>query len=108
MPDFRAEIARFLAARREEQTRFLADLVRIPSDNPPGDCARHAARAAELLEGLGFKVERLPVPDAEVKANGLASIVNLVVREHFGDGPVIACNAHGDVVPPGLGWTADP
>jgi acetylornithine deacetylase/succinyl-diaminopimelate desuccinylase-like protein len=33
---------------------------------------------------------------------------NLIVREHFGEGPVIALNAHGDVVPPGLGWTTDP
>src|SRR6202007_153880 len=36
------------------------------------------------------------------------SAVNLVVRERFGHGPVIALNAHGDVVPPGEGWTADP
>ena len=70
--------------------------------------ARHAARAAELLESLGFHVERHVVPHAEVTASGLASVVNLVVRERFGDGPVVACNAHGDVVPPGLGWTADP
>ena len=108
MPAVRTGISRFLATRREEQARFLAELVRVPSDNPPGDCARHAARAAELLEGLGFTVERHPVPDAEATAHGLGSIVNLVVRERFGDGPVIACNAHGDVVPPGLGWTADP
>ena len=88
--------------------RFLAELVRQPSDNPPGDCAPHAARAAQLLEGLGFAVERLPVPDAEVRAAGMISATNLVVRHRFGPGPVIALNAHGDVVPPGLGWSADP
>ena len=33
---------------------------------------------------------------------------NLVVRHRFGDGPVVALNAHGDVVPPGEGWTRDP
>jgi acetylornithine deacetylase/succinyl-diaminopimelate desuccinylase-like protein len=39
----------------------------------------------------------------------MISCTNLVVRERFGaGGPTIACNAHGDVVPPGLGWTADP
>ena len=39
----------------------------------------------------------------------MVSCVNLVVRRRFGEGgPVIALNAHGDVVPPGEGWTRDP
>jgi acetylornithine deacetylase/succinyl-diaminopimelate desuccinylase-like protein len=102
-------IRAFLAGEREAQTRFLAELVKTPSDNPPGDCAPHAAKAAALLEGLGLKVERHPVPEATVKAAGMISCTNLVVRERFGSGgPTIACNAHGDVVPPGLGWSADP
>jgi acetylornithine deacetylase/succinyl-diaminopimelate desuccinylase-like protein len=105
----RARIREFLAASREAQTRFLAELVRTPSDNPPGDCRPHAERAASLLEGLGFAVEKHPVPDDLVKANGMVSCTNLVVRERFAEGgPTIACNAHGDVVPPGLGWSADP
>ena len=98
----------FLTRNREAQTRFLAELVKVPSDNPPGDCQRHADRVAELLEGLGFKVERHAVPADLVKANGMVSASNLIVREHFGPGPTIALNAHGDVVPPGLGWTKDP
>jgi acetylornithine deacetylase/succinyl-diaminopimelate desuccinylase family protein len=98
----------YLAAQREHQTRFLAELVKVPSDNPPGDCAAHAQRAAELLEGLGFAVERHPVPADVVRANGMLSATNLVVRERFGPGPTIALNAHGDVVPPGLGWSVDP
>ncbi len=104
----RPALSAALAARAAEQTAFLAELVRIPSDNPPGDCAPHAARTAELLEGLGFTVERHVVPDSAVRAAGMRSVVNLVVRRRFGPGPVIALNAHGDVVPPGEGWTADP
>jgi succinyl-diaminopimelate desuccinylase len=91
-----------------DQVRFLAELVRVPSDNPPGDCAPHARRTAELLEGLGFTVERHEVPAADVQANGMISATNLVVRRRFGDGPVIALNAHGDVVQPGEGWSTDP
>jgi succinyl-diaminopimelate desuccinylase len=91
-----------------DQVKFLAELVRVPSDNPPGDCAPHAQRTAHLLEGLGFTVERHVVPEAEVRANGMISATNLVVRHRFGDGPVIALNAHGDVVQPGAGWTTDP
>ncbi len=48
-------------ARR--RSGFLAELVKVPSDNPPGDCVAHAARAAELLEQMGFEVERHPVPE---------------------------------------------
>ena len=91
-----------------EQVKFLAELVRVPSDNPPGDCAPHAHRTAQLLEALGFTVERYRVPDAEVQAHGMVSATNLVVRHRFGDGPTIALNAHGDVVQPGAGWTMDP
>lgn len=91
-----------------DQVRFLAELVKVPSDNPPGDCAPHAGRAAALLEALGWSVERHPVPADLVAANGMISATNLVVRRRFGDGPVIALNAHGDVVAPGEGWTRDP
>jgi succinyl-diaminopimelate desuccinylase len=91
-----------------EQVQFLSELVRTPSDNPPGDCAPHAVLTAQLLEGLGFSVERHPVPEAEVRANGMISVTNLLVRHRFGDGPTVALNAHGDVVQPGEGWTTDP
>jgi succinyl-diaminopimelate desuccinylase len=107
-PETEAAIRKHLAARRDEQTEFLAGLVRVPSDNPPGDCRAHAERAASALEGLGFTVERHEVPADLVKQNGMVSATNLIIRERFGDGPVVALNAHGDVVPPGLGWTADP
>ena len=99
----------YLAGQRDPQTRFLAELVKVPSDNPPGDCRPHAERAASLLGALGFTVERHPVPDELVKASGMVSCTNLIVRERFGKGgPTIALNAHGDVVPPGLGWSTDP
>jgi succinyl-diaminopimelate desuccinylase len=89
---------------------FLKNLVRVPSDNPPGDCAAHAEAAAGLLTDLGFAVELHPVPKELVKQHGMISVTNLVVRESFGSGrgPVIALNAHGDVVPPGTGWSVDP
>jgi succinyl-diaminopimelate desuccinylase len=102
-------IHRFLDAERSRQVAFLAELVGAPSDNPPGDCAPHAERAAGLLEALGFAVERHPVPPGLVRASGMVSATNLVVRYSFKPGgKVIALNAHGDVVPPGEGWTHDP
>ncbi|MCU0939477.1 MAG: M20/M25/M40 family metallo-hydrolase [Burkholderiaceae bacterium] len=95
-------------AHFDEEVRFLQELVRVPTDTPPGNNAPHAERTAELLEAFGLIAEKHPVPENEVKAYGLTSITNLVVRRRYGDGDVIALNAHGDVVPPGDGWTCDP
>jgi acetylornithine deacetylase/succinyl-diaminopimelate desuccinylase family protein len=97
-----------LSARAAERQAFLARLVQTPSSNPPGDCAPIAEAAAGLLEALGLEVERHPVPEDEVRAVGMVSATNLVVRRRFGEGPVIALNAHGDVVAPGEGWTHPP
>jgi acetylornithine deacetylase/succinyl-diaminopimelate desuccinylase-like protein len=109
-----ARVSEFLLAQREAQQAFLAAMVRQPSDNPPGDCAPHAQITASCLEGLGLRVERHVVPAAEVAAAGMRSCTNLIVRQHFGSasadapGTVLALNAHGDVVPPGSGWSVDP
>ena len=101
-------IGEFVDRDFEREVQFLAELVKAPSDNPPGDCAPHAQRARELLEDLGLAVEVHEVPRAEVEATGMRSAINLIVRHRFGDGPVVALNAHGDVVPPGLGGRLDP
>lgn len=104
----KTKIDAFIDANFARETDFLAGLVKVPSDNPPGDCAPIAACAKTLLEGLGFQVETHPVPKATVEAAGMKSVTNLIVRHRFGEGSVVALNAHGDVVPPGLGWTQDP
>jgi acetylornithine deacetylase/succinyl-diaminopimelate desuccinylase-like protein len=101
-------VAAFVDCEFPRQTQFLAELVKVPSDNPPGDCAAHAKRARHLLEQLELAVEAHDVPHALVDAAGMKSATNLVIRHRFGDGPIIALNAHGDVVPPGLGWRRDP
>lgn len=93
----------------DDEVRFLQTLVRIPTDTPPGNNAPHAYRTAELLAELGFEAEKHTVPAAEVHAAGMQSVTNLIVRHRFSeDGPTIALNAHGDVVPPGEGWTHEP
>ena len=95
----------------DEEVAFLQALVRVPTDTPPGNNAPHAERTAELLAPMGFAAERHPVPAADVQAYGMQSITNLIVRRPYGppgSGPTVALNAHGDVVPPGEGWTHDP
>ena len=103
-----AQLDRWVDTHFDEEVRFLQALVQVPTDTPPGNNAPHAERTAELLHGFGFEAEHHPVPAAEVEAYGLQSITNLIVRRRYGPGKTIALNAHGDVVPPGDGWTHDP
>ena len=98
----------WIDAHFDEQVKFLQELVRVPTDTPPGNNAPHAERTADLLKDFGFEAEKHPVPAQEVKDYGLESITNLIVRRKYGEGRTIALNAHGDVVPPGEGWTHDP
>ena len=92
----------------DEEVQFLQQLVRVPTDTPPGNNAPHAERTAELLKPFGFDAEVHRVPQQDVQAAGLESIANLVVRRKYAPGRTIGLNAHGDVVPPGEGWTHDP
>jgi succinyl-diaminopimelate desuccinylase len=98
----------WIDAHFDEEVLFLQELVRVPTDTPPGNNAPHANRTAQLLRDFGFTAEKHPVPEAEVRAQGMQSLTNLIVRRRYGEGRTIALNAHGDVVPPGEGWTHDP
>jgi acetylornithine deacetylase/succinyl-diaminopimelate desuccinylase family protein len=102
------QLDQWIDAHFDEEVAFLQELVRVPTDTPPGNNAPHAERTAELLAGMGLQAEKHAVPEAEVKAAGLETITNLIVRRPYGTGKTIALNAHGDVVPPGEGWTHDP
>jgi succinyl-diaminopimelate desuccinylase len=106
-----AQLDSWIDAHFDEETAFLQQLIRVPTDTPPGNNAPHAERTAELIKAFGFDAEKHPVPEAEVRGYGMESITNLIVRRHYGnkgEGKTIALNAHGDVVPPGEGWTKDP
>jgi succinyl-diaminopimelate desuccinylase len=103
-----AALDTWVDAHFDEEVRFLQELVRVPTDTPPGNNAPHAERTAELLAGFGLVADKHPVPAQAVHDYGLASLTNLIVRRRYGAGPVVGLNAHGDVVPPGEGWTHPP
>ena len=63
-PTDRPAMRAFLVGMHDAEANFLVELVRAPSDNPPGDCAAHAEHTAILLERMGLTVERHPVPTA--------------------------------------------
>ena len=98
----------WIDAHFDEQVAFLQELIRIPTDTPPGNNTPHAERTAELLAHMGLNAEKYTVPEAEVHAAGLQSITNLLVNRTYGPGKTVLLNAHGDVVPPGEGWTKNP
>ncbi|HVM34960.1 MAG TPA: M20 family metallopeptidase [Actinomycetota bacterium] len=70
----------------------LRDLVRTPSENPPGNEAEVAALAAEWCRGLDMDVACY---EAE------AGRPSVVARASFGVGPTLGFCSHLDVVPAG-------
>jgi len=92
----------------DEMVEFTADLVRIPTINPPGeaydDCARFIGNR---LAADGFDVEYL-VADGRPEHSARYPRVNVVGGRRGGPGPVVHLNGHFDVVPAGAGWTLDP
>lgn len=93
----------------DEEVALLQQVLRVPTDTPPGNNAPHADTVAELVKAYGWSAEKHAVPEQEVRDYGMESITNLVIRRPYAaGGPTVALNAHGDVVPPGEGWTYPP
>jgi len=84
-----------------EAARLCSDLIRSPSENPPGDVAPVADRVAEVLDAAGFSTQRILGPNDRP---------NLVAERSFGPGPTLLLNGHMDVVPAGdrSRWSFDP
>ncbi|MEH6994732.1 ArgE/DapE family deacylase [Neobacillus drentensis] len=105
----KAKMVQWIQDHEEDLIFFLKKLVQTPSDNPAGDCLPLARVLEKQLSGLGFEnVSLLEVDEESVKANGMISMANVLATTVFGEGTNVVLNAHGDVVPPGLGWSVDP
>lgn len=93
----------------EEVVGFTADLVRVPSVNPPGEDYEACARVmGERLRAQRFDVEYISA-DALPEHTARYPRVNVIgTRRGSGTGPAIHLNGHIDVVPAGAGWTVDP
>ena len=99
----------WIDAHFDEQVSFLQSVLSVPTDTPPGNNTPHALHTAELLKKYDMQAQPHEVPAEVVQAAGLESITNLIVKRQYGQGGrVLALNAHGDVVPPGDGWTYPP
>jgi acetylornithine deacetylase/succinyl-diaminopimelate desuccinylase-like protein len=104
-----ARLLAWIDAHFDEEVAFLQEMIRIPTDTPPGDNAPHADAVADKVRAYGWQAEKHAVPPEQVRDYGMQSITNLIIRRPYGaDGPTVALNAHGDVVPPGEGWSKPP
>jgi succinyl-diaminopimelate desuccinylase len=109
MNAIRQQLVDWIDAHFDEEVAFLQGVVRIPTDTPPGNNAPHADAVADMVTAFGWTAEKHTVPQQQVVDYGMQSITNLIIRRPYGDGgPTVALNAHGDVVPPGEGWTRPP
>ncbi len=97
----RAEVERVLGAiRTKDIVETLSSLVRIRSENPPGDNPEIAYFIHKFLEESGFSPRIIPA--------SLKGVTMYNVLCSLGGAPVLVLNAHHDTVPAGEGWTKDP
>lgn len=94
---------------RDELVDFAAELIRIPTVNPPGERYRDCAVAiGQRLRGWEMDVDYI---EAEGRPEHTEDYprVNVIGRARGGGArPRLHLNGHFDVVPPGEGWTVDP
>ncbi len=103
------QLAQWIDAHFDEQVAFLQQMLRVPTDTPPGNNAPHAEMVAERVKEYGWTAEMHAVPPQVVRDYGMEAITNLIVRRPYqAGGPTVALNAHGDVVPPGDNWSYPP
>jgi succinyl-diaminopimelate desuccinylase len=102
-------VLRAAEALADEAVDFAAELVRIPTVNPPGDCYEDAARAiGDRLAKGGFAVSLLPAEGRPEHTPSHPRTNVLGILEGRGPGPCLHVNGHFDVVPAGHGWSVDP
>jgi succinyl-diaminopimelate desuccinylase len=92
----------------DEIVAFTADLVRIPTVNPPGELYEECARfIGDRLAAARFDVEYVAA-EGRPEHTARHPRVNVMGARRGGPGRVVHLNGHIDVVPAGAGWTVDP
>jgi succinyl-diaminopimelate desuccinylase len=92
----------------EEIVQLTADLVRIPTINPPGEDYEACAHfLGDFLKRRAFDIEYVAA-DGRPEHTPRFPRVNVIATRRGGPGPLVHLNGHIDVVPPGDGWTVDP
>jgi succinyl-diaminopimelate desuccinylase len=93
----------------DEIVDFTADLIRIPTINPPGEVYRECAeRIGARLADFAFDVE-YHAADGRPEHTARHPRINVIgTRRGRASRPNVHLNGHFDVVPAGAGWSVDP
>jgi succinyl-diaminopimelate desuccinylase len=108
-PSLTDRILRAVEESTDELVDFTAELVRIPTVNPPGDAYEDCAHViGARLDRFGFEVE-YHTAEERPEHTPEHPRVNVVGKLPGGrPNPLVHLNGHFDVVPVGSGWTVDP
>ncbi len=112
--DVKARLEQAVAALTDEIVKFGRDIVRIETENPPGNNYRACAElVGDKLRAFGYQVEYVAVPPGRLPelaphGQGLerVSVVGRLPGKEAR--PVLHFTGHMDVVPAGDGWTVPP
>jgi succinyl-diaminopimelate desuccinylase len=92
----------------DEIVQFTADLVRIPTVNPPGENYEACAHVlGDFLKRRAFEIEYIAA-EGRPEHTTRHPRVNVIGSRRGGPGPVVHLNGHIDVVPAGDGWSVEP
>ena len=96
-------------AARDEIVNFTAELIHVPTVNPPGEFYRDCAELiGRRLAKTGLAVQYVGAV-GRPEHTAAHPRVNVVGRGEGAAGhPRLHLNGHFDVVPPGDGWSVDP
>ena len=109
MADLRERVVAAVDGLAEEVVDFTAELVRLPTVNPPGEGYEECARLiGGRLQRGGFEVEYVSAEGRPEHTRSHPRLNVVGTRAGKGRGPVVHFYGHFDVVPPGDGWTVDP
>ncbi|WZL71655.1 ArgE/DapE family deacylase [Clostridiaceae bacterium 35-E11] len=98
----------------DELVEFAREIIRIPTENPPGENYPQCAKAiGEMMKKIGCEVEYISVPEAvlpELAPHGQNLPRVSVIGRYNGKAqrPLIHFSGHFDVVPAGTNWTVSP
>jgi len=87
------ELKKAIDAHRDAILAFTEDLIRIPSENPPGNSYQ------ACIQRIAMELERLDLPSRIVKTPGFDDHPRMNLLSHWGDGRTLWFHGHCDVVP---------
>lgn len=98
----------------KELVAFAKEIIRIPTENPPGENYSQCAEAiGKMMKKIGCEVEYVVVPEAllpKLAPHGQNLPRVSVIGRYYGKSqrPLIHFSGHFDVVPAGTDWTIPP